>query len=150
VIATRGGDDPDWPPGLPPLASTRLLHGGLICRTARGRLADGRDVVVKRCPYPAAIEADGLRAMAAAGAAAAQAAQQRQALRGRTPAPDRGHPGRLRVVTYRPAQGGTHSEMRVGGVQAGGLATSANALTFHGLPIGSTKLGGPSYFRRWS
>jgi len=34
----------------------------------RGRLADGRDVVVKRCPYPAEVEADGLWAMAGAGA----------------------------------------------------------------------------------
>src|SRR4029450_6563718 len=33
-----------------------------------GRLADGREVVVKRCPYPAEVEADGLAALAAAGA----------------------------------------------------------------------------------
>src|SRR4029450_988593 len=33
-----------------------------------GRLADGREVVVKRCPYPAEAEADGLAALAAAGA----------------------------------------------------------------------------------
>jgi fructosamine-3-kinase len=57
-----------WPPGLPPLASGRPLGGGFICRTTRGRLADGREVVVKRCPYPAEAEADGLRALAAAGA----------------------------------------------------------------------------------
>lgn len=31
-------------------------------------MADGRDVVVKRSPYPAEIEAEGLRALAAAGA----------------------------------------------------------------------------------
>ena len=31
-------------------------------------LADGRAVVVKRCPYPAEVEADGLAALAAAGA----------------------------------------------------------------------------------
>ncbi len=58
----------DWPLGLPPLTSTSPLPGGLICSTVRGRLADGRDVVVKRCPYPAEVEADGLWAMAGAGA----------------------------------------------------------------------------------
>jgi fructosamine-3-kinase len=58
----------DWPPGLAPLAATRPLSGGYICSTAWGRLADGREVVVKRCPYPAEVEADGLRALAAAGA----------------------------------------------------------------------------------
>jgi fructosamine-3-kinase len=57
-----------WPPGLPPLVATEALAGGYICRTTRGRLADGREVVVKRCPYPAEAEADGLRALAAAGA----------------------------------------------------------------------------------
>ena len=39
----------------------------MICTTTRERLADGRDVVVKRCPYPAEVEAEGLRALAAAG-----------------------------------------------------------------------------------
>jgi len=58
----------EWPDGLASLTELRPLEGGFICRTVRGRLADGRDVVVKRCPYPAEIEADGLRAMAAAGA----------------------------------------------------------------------------------
>jgi len=53
---------------LPRLTSTTPLEGGQICSTVRGRLADGRDVVVKRCPYLAEVEADGLRAMAAAGA----------------------------------------------------------------------------------
>jgi len=60
--------DHDWPPDLPPLASEEPLGGGYICRAARGRLADGRRVVVKRCPYPAEAEADGLAALAAAGA----------------------------------------------------------------------------------
>jgi fructosamine-3-kinase len=54
--------------GLPALITTRPLPGGLICSTVRGRLADGQDVVVKRCPYTAEVEAEGLRAMAAAGA----------------------------------------------------------------------------------
>jgi RIO-like serine/threonine protein kinase len=33
-----------------------------------GRLADGREVVVKRCPYAVEVEADGLAALDAAGA----------------------------------------------------------------------------------
>jgi len=40
----------------------------MICTTTLDRLADGRDVVVKRCPYPAEVEAEGLLALAAAGA----------------------------------------------------------------------------------
>jgi fructosamine-3-kinase len=59
----------DWPEGLPEPVEVVPLKGGLICTTERARLADGRDVVVKRCPYGAAQEADGLRAIAAAGAA---------------------------------------------------------------------------------
>ena len=62
------GEAIDWPFGLPPLVSTEPLKGGFICRTTRGRLADGREAVVKRCPYPAEVEADGLRALADAGA----------------------------------------------------------------------------------
>lgn len=60
----------DWPAGVPAPVSTIPLEGGLICATVRARLADGRDVVVKRCPYPAIEEAEGLRALAAAGAPA--------------------------------------------------------------------------------
>jgi len=63
-----GGEGVDWPPGLPPLASTQPLKGGFICSTTMGFLADGREVVVKRCPYPAEVEADGLAALAGAGA----------------------------------------------------------------------------------
>jgi hypothetical protein len=62
------GEEADWPPDLPPLTSTQPLGGGYICSTTRGRLADGREVVVKRCPYPAEVEADGLAALADAGA----------------------------------------------------------------------------------
>ena len=62
------GEAIDWPFGLPPLVFTEPLKGGFICRTTRGRLADGREAVVKRCPYPAEVEADGLRALADAGA----------------------------------------------------------------------------------
>jgi fructosamine-3-kinase len=61
------GEGAAWPPGLAPLVSTEPLKGGFICSTVRGRLADGREVVVKRCPYPAEVEADGLRALGAAG-----------------------------------------------------------------------------------
>ena len=61
-----GGEGVDWPPGLPPLASTQPLKGGFICSTTMGFLADGREVVVKRCPYPAEVEADGLAALGAA------------------------------------------------------------------------------------
>ena len=43
----------EWPAGLAPLVSTEPLKGGFICSTVRGRLADGREVVVKRCPYAA-------------------------------------------------------------------------------------------------
>ena len=62
------GEGVGWPPGLSPLVATESLEGGYICRTTRGRLADGREVVVKRCPYPAEAEADGLTALGAAGA----------------------------------------------------------------------------------
>jgi fructosamine-3-kinase len=59
---------PGWPSGLPDLVSATPLPGGLVCTVVAGQLADGRAVVVKRCPYPAAVEADGLAALAAAGA----------------------------------------------------------------------------------
>jgi hypothetical protein len=68
AVRTCRGEGSEWPPGLPPLAAVQPLGGGYICRTTGGRLADGRGVVVKRCPYPAEVEADGLAALAAAGA----------------------------------------------------------------------------------
>ncbi len=58
----------DWPAECAPLAWAEDLRGGLVCRTRRGELVDGRRVVVKHCPYPAEVEADGLRALADAGA----------------------------------------------------------------------------------
>jgi len=58
----------DWPAPLPRPVRELALPGGFIGRTSRAVLADGRTVVIKRCPYPAAQEADGLRALAAAGA----------------------------------------------------------------------------------
>lgn len=64
--AVAAADD-DWPDGLPPLLADEPLPGGWVCDTRRGRLADGRDVVVKRSPYPADTEAEGLAALADAG-----------------------------------------------------------------------------------
>jgi fructosamine-3-kinase len=57
----------DLPAGVPGPVSTSPVGGGYICSTQRATLADGRDVIIKRCPYPAAQEAEGLRALAAAG-----------------------------------------------------------------------------------
>ncbi len=45
------------------------ISGGMIARTSRAQLTDGRTVVVKRCPYPAELEAEGLLALAGAGVA---------------------------------------------------------------------------------
>ncbi len=56
-----------WPVGLPTVRSAVRLAGGWIGRTRHATLADGREVVVKRCPYPAAVEADGLAALSGAG-----------------------------------------------------------------------------------
>jgi fructosamine-3-kinase len=58
----------DWPAGLAPPVTAPALEGGLICSTQRATLADGREVVIKRCSYPAAQEAEGLRALGSAGA----------------------------------------------------------------------------------
>ncbi len=57
----------DWPPELPHPASAQRLMGGWVGATWRATLADGRDVVVKSCPYPAEVEADGYAALAGAG-----------------------------------------------------------------------------------
>lgn len=57
-----------WPADLPESIDSVLLKGGLICTTTKDRLADGTEVVVKQCPYPAEVEAEGLLALAAAGA----------------------------------------------------------------------------------
>lgn len=57
----------DWPDGLPVVRSATRLPGGWVGATWRATLADGADVVVKRCPYPAEVEADGYAALAAAG-----------------------------------------------------------------------------------
>lgn len=56
-----------WPPALPPLIEATPLGGGWVGTTLLGTLAGGRRVVVKRSGFPAAIEADGLAALARAG-----------------------------------------------------------------------------------
>ena len=61
-------DVPGRPAHLPPLTGAAPLPGGLVCTVLGGMLADGRPVVVKLCPYPAEVEADGLAALAGAGA----------------------------------------------------------------------------------
>jgi fructosamine-3-kinase len=58
---------PDWPEGVPALAESVAVEGGWVCVSLLGRLVDGTEVVVKRCPYPAELEADGLLALARAG-----------------------------------------------------------------------------------
>jgi fructosamine-3-kinase len=54
--------------GLPPRETWRPLAGGSICQVHAATLDDGRRVVVKDAPYPVEVEAEGLRALAAAGA----------------------------------------------------------------------------------
>jgi fructosamine-3-kinase len=56
------------PAGLPAASRWQQLGGGHWSQVWRALLADSRDVVVKRSAYPAEIEVDGLRALAAAGA----------------------------------------------------------------------------------
>jgi fructosamine-3-kinase len=56
-----------WPHDVPPLVEESPMSGGWVCDTSSGLLSDGRRVVVKRAPYPADVEAEGLRALAAAG-----------------------------------------------------------------------------------
>lgn len=57
---------PDWPSELPRPLSMAAISGGWVGTTWRAHLADERDVVVKRTPYPADAEVDGLAALAAA------------------------------------------------------------------------------------
>ena len=49
-------------------ASSRPLGGGDVAAVRRARLDDGREVVVKRTPYDAHLEAEGLHALRDAGA----------------------------------------------------------------------------------
>ena len=58
---------PPLPGGLPAVAHSRPLGGGSICDVWHAELDDGTTVVVKRTPYPAEVEADGLAALRDAG-----------------------------------------------------------------------------------
>ena len=67
----RGTDDRltiPWPATLAPVVRTTPMHGGDIAEVVRADLADGRAVVVKSTTYDADLEAEGLRALAGAGA----------------------------------------------------------------------------------
>lgn len=55
------------PGGLPAVVDSAPLAGGDIAAVRRAELADGRTVVVKETPYRAELEAEGLRALGAAG-----------------------------------------------------------------------------------
>lgn len=58
----------ELPGGLPAVVASHPLGGGSIAEVVLARLADGREVVVKRGPTPAELEAEGLEALGAAGA----------------------------------------------------------------------------------
>lgn len=57
----------ELPDGLPAIVSSRPLAGGDVARVRDVELADGRRAVVKETPYDATLEAEGLRALGAAG-----------------------------------------------------------------------------------
>jgi fructosamine-3-kinase len=57
-----------WPAALPTVVRSSPLHGGDIAEVVRAELADGRHVVIKATTYDADLEAEGLRALDAAGA----------------------------------------------------------------------------------
>lgn len=61
-------DPPPLPEALGTVTSSRRLAGGDIATTWQVTTADGAQLVVKRTPYDADLEAEGLRALAAAGA----------------------------------------------------------------------------------
>ena len=56
-----------WPSQLPKPVRLEPLGGGWVAQTRLAILANGSRVVVKDCPYPAVIEADGLTALREAG-----------------------------------------------------------------------------------
>lgn len=60
-------DLPGLPGELPAVVRATRLGGGDIARAFDATLADGRRVVVKVTPYDATLEAEGLRALGAAG-----------------------------------------------------------------------------------
>lgn len=57
----------DWPADVPLPVSAERAPGGGVAITWLVRLADGTRAAVKRTPYPADAEVDGLAALAAAG-----------------------------------------------------------------------------------
>jgi len=59
---------PELPPDLGEPETWRRVPGGDICESWEAAWADGRRAFVKRTPYPARIEADGLEALRRAGA----------------------------------------------------------------------------------
>ena len=67
AAGAEGFEPDEWPVGLPAVSSVVRLTGGWIGRTWQAALTDGRQVVVKQCPYEAAVEVDGLAALATAG-----------------------------------------------------------------------------------
>jgi fructosamine-3-kinase len=67
AVGAEGFECDDWPVGLPTVSSVVRLTGGWIGRTWHATLTDGREVVVKQCPYEADVEVDGFAALAAAG-----------------------------------------------------------------------------------
>lgn len=59
---------PELPAGMAAPQAWRRVPGGDICENWQAEWADGRRAFVKRTPYPAAVEAEGLEALRAAGA----------------------------------------------------------------------------------
>ena len=57
----------EWPAAVARPRSTQRLPGGWVATTWLATLDDGSLAVVKRSPYPAELEAEGLAALAAAG-----------------------------------------------------------------------------------
>jgi fructosamine-3-kinase len=66
-VSAEAGRAP-WPEHLPAPVDSTPLHGGDIGEVVRAELADGRLVVVKTTSYDAGLEAEGLQALADAGA----------------------------------------------------------------------------------
>lgn len=63
-----GAGPPPLPGGLGPVRGARRLSGGMVAGVWAADLDDGSPVVVKRTPYDAELEAEGLRALGDAGA----------------------------------------------------------------------------------
>ena len=67
-MSPAAGPPEPLPAGLPAVASAQPLSGGSIAAVWRARLVDGTEVVVKDGDTAAELEAEGLAALAAAGA----------------------------------------------------------------------------------